>query len=892
MTMTLICLVILVSGLGRSLAKHGRGFALAGLGVTLALAVSTARGEFTSDFLIVSWKLIDNIPGDRFKSEITLRNDGKAALSKNWSLYFNSSSKLLPESVSTDYELTHVNGDLYVIRSAEKLPHIAPGDSRRISLEGSPWAINISDAPSGFYIVMNDDRGQPGKPVSLPIHLEPFPEASKLHRGAADLVPIQTAASRYIENESLTKLPPAQLVKVVPTPVKIEPAPGRSVLDASTIISCEPALRKEATFLADAIGHSLNGAITIQESDAKNRLSQSSIRLRIGDVEIAGQARKPGDDAYELTTKRDAGVEIVGTDPAGVFYGIQTLRSLLPIDAYREKSGQLSIEGVRIADAPRFAYRGLHLDVARNFQSKQTVKKLLDLMAFYKLNRLHLHLTDDEGWRIEIKQLPELTSVGSRRGHTLNEAENLIPSLGSGPFPDRNSSPGSGFYTQDDLIELLRYADTRHIAVIPEIDLPGHARAAVKSMQARRHRLARQPQNDSALAPLLTDPGDKSKYESVQLWRDNVVDVGREDTYQFVELVVSELLDIYKRAGVPLTRVHLGGDEVPKGAWEESPACETIGIDPSSKAPRTSQLELHFLNRASQILQRHSIRPACWEDCLLLEVDRNAAAGDHLRAAGKPTPTAYVWNNVWGWGREDAAYRLANAGFDVVLCNATHLYFDLACEKDPLEPGYYWASFVGMRAPFEFIPLDFFKNAMRTNMGQPIDGKTFSSRTRLTPHGAKHIRGIQGQLWGENLRNAHSLEYMGFPRIIALAERAWASSPEWAQIEDPTARNRQLHRDWNQFANRLGQRELPRLDYLHGGVEYRLPPPGAIVRDGRIRANTAFPGLDIRYTTGETEPDETAALLPKSIPFSAATKLKSFSTRGRGSRTVIVARPE
>jgi hexosaminidase len=243
---------------------------------------------------------------------------------------------------------------------------------------------------------------------------------------------------------------------------------------------------------------------------------------------------------------------------------------------------------------------------------------------------------------------------------------------------------------------------------------------------------------------------------------------------------------------------------------------------------------------------------------------------------------------VWGWGEEDAAYRLANAGFDVVLCNATNLYFDLACEKDPLEPGYYWAGFVSTRAPFEFIPLDMFKNPERTSMGQAVRAENLSARTRLTPRGANHIIGIQGQLWGENLRSQQLLEYMGFPRIIAMAERAWATAPDWSEISDAPTRKLQLQRDWNQFANRLGQRELPRLDFLSGGVNYRLPPPGAVVRDGHVSANVAFPGLSIRYTTDGTEPDSGSAVFQDRIPRSSIIKLRSFDTRGRGSRIIDV----
>jgi hexosaminidase len=173
-------------------------------------------------------------------------------------------------------------------------------------------------------------------------------------------------------------------------------------------------------------------------------------------------------------------------------------------------------------------------------------------------------------------------------------------------------------------------------------------------------------------------------------------------------------------------------------------------------------------------------------------------------------------------------------------------------------------------------------------MGQPIDEKTLASRERLTSQGASHVLGIQGQLWGENLRDAERLEYMAFPRVIALAERAWARSPGWAQISDPTARDAELQRDWNQFANRLGQRELPRLDYLAGGVRYRLPPPGAVVRDGKIWANVAFPGLAIRYRIDSNDSNENSILYQSPISGSTSVKLQSFDTRGRGSRTIEV----
>ena len=174
---------------------------------------------------------------------------------------------------------------------------------------------------------------------------------------------------------------------------------------------------------------------------------------------------------------------------AGIFYGIQSLRQLLPLTA----KGTASIPAITVKDEPRFAFRSFSLDVARNFHSKAQVLRMLDVMAVYKVNTLHLHMSDDEGWRVEIAGLPELTAVGGRRAHGVNELEALQPAYGSGP--DVVNTSGSGFYTRADYIEILRFARQRHIKVIPEIEMPGHARAAIKSMDARYDRLMKAGKN-------------------------------------------------------------------------------------------------------------------------------------------------------------------------------------------------------------------------------------------------------------------------------------------------------------------------------------------------------------------------------------------------------------
>ncbi|WP_243665267.1 family 20 glycosylhydrolase, partial [Rhodothermus marinus] len=284
----------------------------------------------------------------------------------------------------------------------------------------------------------------------------------------------------------------------------------------------------------------------------------ASIRLRLGAVYLPDGPAGP--EAYHLIVDPEAGITLTGTDAAGAFYGIQTLQQLIDPSFYRQTSETIPIPALEVHDAPRFGYRGLHLDVARNFQPKAVVLRLLDLMARYKLNRFHFHLTDDEGWRLEIEGLPELTEVGGCRGHTETEATCLVPSHGSGPIPGQQ--PGSGYYTREDFIEILRYATARHIEVIPEIDVPGHARAAIKAMEARYARLkaAGRPEAEAA-AYRLVDPADTSVYRSVQGWNDNVINVCLPSTYRFLEKVVDELRRLYDEAGAPLHVVHTGGDE-------------------------------------------------------------------------------------------------------------------------------------------------------------------------------------------------------------------------------------------------------------------------------------------------------------------------------------------
>src|SRR5712664_4043936 len=265
----------------------------------------------------------------------------------------------------------------------------------------------------------------------------------------------------------------------------------------------------------------------------------------------------------------------------------------------------LVLSTIQVVDAPRFGYRGFMLDVARNFHPKPLVLRTLDLLARYKLNVFHIHLTDDEGWRVEISTLPELTAVGARRGHPPDSDRHLQPAFGSGPAVDRPW--GSGFFSHADYVEIVRYAAARHIEVIPEIEMPGHARAAIKAMQHNQQYR-------------LNDPADRSVYTSVQGYPDNVMNPALESTYGFIERVVGDLAAMHREAGAPLRHIHMGGDEVPAGVWVGSPAVQAYMQ--AHGVTSVDDLWFVFYGRVEQILKTHGLVPSGWEEIAVRKTRR------------------------------------------------------------------------------------------------------------------------------------------------------------------------------------------------------------------------------------------------------------------------------
>ena len=388
-------------------------------------------------------------------------------------------------------------------------------------------------------------------------------------------------------------------------------------------------------------------------------------------------------------------------------------------------------------------------------------------MSFYKLNHLQLYLSEDEGWRIEIKELPELTKVGGQRQHTSKDSPALHPSYGSGPNAYEDNTFGSGFYSREDFIEILQYAAKRHIKVIPTINFPGHARAAIKSMEARYEYFIAKGDKDLANEYRLIDPDEKSKYYSAQGYDDNVVNVARESVYKFYDTVIKSISDMYREADIPFTFFHTGGDEVPQGSWSDSPMINDQ-LDKMSEKIHPMDLQVNFFRKAVNMLEKYNVTIGGWEEVVLKRMENRAQGGTEINSEFvNKRVVPYFWINAWG--QEDLAYRLANQGYEVVLCNVTDFYFDLAYDKDPKEPGLYWGGFNNTKDAFETAPLDLFKTTTTTPSGQPIDiDNTFKDRERLKEKNKKNIIGVQAQLWSETIKGDGMLEYFYLPKICLL----------------------------------------------------------------------------------------------------------------------------
>ena len=432
-----------------------------------------------------------------------------------------------------------------------------------------------------------------------------------------------------------------------------------------------------------------------------------NMKDRTGNISLIIDPKMNGDEAYSILVT-PKGVEISGKTAAGVFFGIQTLRKSLPVGTAQA----INLPAAQLVSNPRFGYRGMHLDCSRHFFPVATVKRYLDIMALHGMNRLHWHLTDDQGWRVEIKKYPRLAEVGGwRNGTTLGHNSPVNDGIRYG-----------GYYTQEEIRDIVRYAADRYITIIPEIDMPGHMLGA----------LAAYPELGCTGGP----------YEVWGKWgvTDDILCVGKDHTLQFVKDVLDEVMQLF-----PGEYIHIGGDESPRVRWQECPLCQQrikdLGIKSEGKKSAEALLQGWFTTQIQDYLAAHGRRIIGWDELLGCDVD--------------PSATIMSWR-----GAEPGAEG-AKLGHDVVMTPVGPLYFDYYQTSNTWNEPTAFGGCNTLKKVYNFEPVA---------EDLPADKR-------------HHILGAQANLWTEYVTCEPQVQYQVLPRMAALAEVQWIQ-PEAKDYQD------------------------------------------------------------------------------------------------------------
>ncbi|MBW1654104.1 glycoside hydrolase family 20 protein [Flavobacterium quisquiliarum] len=449
-------------------------------------------------------------------------------------------------------------------------------------------------------------------------------------------------------------------------------------------------LKQIAVFLSEYIQIAEGFKIEISTESPKNN-----------GIALQDNFKSDNKEAYNFTVNQNQ-ILINGASSAGTFYGIQLLRKVL---FENETKSQIELPAVEITDYPRFAYRGMHLDVARHFASVEFVKKYIDLLALHNINTFHWHLTDDQGWRVEIKKYPKLTQIGAFRTETQVGKQVGV----------YDGKPHGGFYTQEQIKEIVAYAQQRFITTIPEIDLPGHMVAALASY------------------PELGCVGEG--YEVYKKWgvSDDVLCIGNEKTFTFLEDVFTELIPLF-----PSKYLHIGGDECPKKAWEKCPKCQAkiaeLGLEKDSQHSAEEKLQSYCMSRIEKFLNAKGKQVIGWDEILEGGIAPNAT--------------------IMSWRSAQAGVDAVKQGHKAIMTPSSHVYFDYYQSTDAVS---------------EPLAIGGFTNIERVYSFEPIPNG-------LTEAEKKLVIGAQANLWREYIDSDAQTEYMVLPRLAALSEVVWTNT--------------------------------------------------------------------------------------------------------------------
>lgn len=505
----------------------------------------------------------------------------------------------------------------------------------------------------------------------------------------------------------------SQEVSIIPQPTSLKVNEGTFSISAKTTLQIKSAGQQKAAnflnkYLQEFYGFQLK---VIVGTGAKNAISL---------VNTNGNAPK---GTYTLESTNN-GVAIKGANEEGVFYGVQSLIQLLPI----QKSATLNIPAVSIQDQPRFVYRGMHLDEGRHFFGMDFVKKYIDFIAMYKLNTFHWHLTEDQGWRIEIKKYPKLTTVGGFRNANI---------IGRYPGKGSNNTRYGGYYTQAQIKEIVKYAADRFVTIIPEIEMPGHASAAIAaypelSCFPNESTPAIPTMHSAATLEALKKPGTKIVQETWGVFDD--VFVPSENTFTFLQNVLDEVMALF-----PSTYIHIGGDECPKESWKRSEFCQKLIKEKGLKDEHG--LQSYFIGRIEKYLNSKGRQIIGWDEIL----------------EGGLAPNA----TVMSWRGEKGGIEAAKEKHTVIMTPGGWMYFDH--QQNKKEDSVTIGGYTTIQKVYSYEPLP----------------------KEMDPADHKYVLGAQANVWSEYMNNTAKVEYMVFPRMSALSEVLWTSkeNKSWPAFE-------------------------------------------------------------------------------------------------------------
>ena len=791
----------------------------------------------------------------RFDVNFTINNTSSIDLNSPWSLHWNQQSSIIdeqsvPENVIYDY----VAGQSYNILTFGKDYILAKDSSFSIDLSQRGIVRRQSDLPVGGFIVSNDDI----------LDVE-FDYVWKNAKGIEKLN-APTSVDRYNEYISNSLLDKSDLDYIIPTPSNFIINDGEvEMLNNYSIV-----IDQNFNLSEQLINSVFDGIVNIDFDNTNEVISRITVDL---DESINAES-------YQLNVS-DGGISISSSDSAGALYALQSLKQLFLISILEDTP----LKFIEVNDSPKFSYRGMLLDISRNFYGPEKIKQIIDYLSFFKINYLDFRLTDDEGWRLEIPGLEELVEVGSKRAYTKDEFENLIPMYGSGP--DTNST-GSGYLSRSDYVDILKYASERNISVIPQISVPSHMRSAIVSMNARYQKYMEMGNQVEAEKYLLIDPDDKSEYYSAQGFTDNIMNICRESSFTFYEKVIDEIYLMYKDAGIEMAKFGVAADELPYGAWQKSPMCDKFMSENSISGDYNALYEL-MQRRIYNKISSYGATMTGWDDILLKLTEKNQSETQIKDFFKDDDILLFVWKNDWGQGRQDMIYKYANLGYKSIMSNSSAFYFDMVDDKDLDNIGLSWSGYANYKDMWTVDVYDVFNDLYGVEKNN-ISKNYIDNSVKLDQDKRDNIIGVQSQIWSETIRNEGILDYMFMPNIIVFSQKAWSHDNSWMDISNNDVKREKIDIEWNKFANNVGQRVLPMVDNIFGGLSYDLPKPGGKIINDTLYANTVFPGLNIKYTLDGSIPKESSENFksPIKINDDDIVNLRLFNNKGRGGNSIIV----